>query len=100
MPEIYIFHIIDNKGYEIPDGATVVRYSWKQDAQTFMHSMVSKNTALVILTDIECDDAHAPCGCYGYDAVCCWHRGSSEDDFANCLCSRRYNITCSYHKHI
>ncbi len=89
--------MINNKVHHIPDGATVVRYSWKQDAQAFMRSMLALADKLIILTDIECDEVRAPCGCYGYDGVCCWHRGSSEDDFADCLCSRKYNITCSYH---
>lgn len=66
--------------------------------QEFMRTILARNADVVIMTDISCDEASAPCGCYGYDGACTWHRNSCDLDFAECLCSRTFDITCSYHK--
>jgi hypothetical protein len=96
MPQIIVIHK-DNKRAPLPKGRPIIFFSGKASVQEFMQKMIARGQDLIILTEIECDDAHAPCGCYGYDCPCDWHRGSSEDDFADCMCSRKYNITCSYH---
>ncbi len=94
MPKITIVHKLHATAFK---GCPIVIYD-SQDANAFMQKILARNIDVVILTGIDCDEVRAPCGCYGYDGVCCWHRGSSDDDFADCLCSRKYDITCNYHK--
>ncbi len=71
-----------------------------ESATAYMNQLMAKyaDSNIVILTDIFCDEYHAPCGCTGYDGVCEYHRGYDEEsDFAPCLCSVRHNIKCAYH---
>lgn len=72
-----------------------------ESATQFMNQLISKygDAKIIIITDIDCDEYHAPCGCTGYDGVCDWHHGWDESyDFAPCLCSVKHNIKCEYHK--
>lgn len=82
----------------------------KSEADKRVASLIEKNKdsdiTIYILTDISCDAAEAPCGCYGFDSSCAYHdRGGYNYDeepanspFADCLCSRFHGIQCEYHK--
>jgi hypothetical protein len=50
----------------------------------------------VLYTGIPTSDSESPCGCYGYDGVCDYHR-DGELDTAICGCSVFFQIICAYH---
>ncbi len=97
MPLIKIFHLCEHQ-YKPNPKDEVHYFDWHHDeVQEFMRRLMALGRDIIILTNIECDDAHAPCGCYGYDGVCDWHRGHSDERFADCFCSRE--TKCNYHTH-
>ncbi len=53
----------------------------------------------VLYTNRHATDMVAPCGCYGRDGVCDYHRSDEEPDTAICGCSEFFNINCAYHTH-
>lgn len=87
------------------DNYVVFEVCWEtirtsESATAYMNQLMKTyaDSNIVILTDIFCDEYHSPCGCTGYDGVCDWHRGYDDmPDFAQCLCSPRHNIKCTYH---
>jgi hypothetical protein len=50
----------------------------------------------VCYTGIPTSDSEAPCGCYGRDGTCDYHR-EEEPDTAPCGCSVSFRIKCAYH---
>ena len=83
----------------------VVKIHESDDSKTKMAKLLEtyKNTDvnLYVFTDIYCDFAEGPCGCYGFSGSCEYHvRGGvyCNDEFADCLCSSKHGIVCEYHK--
>jgi hypothetical protein len=60
--------------------------------------ITNSNKSYAIYTDFNYCDYISPCGCSGYDEPCDWHRGYDNADFAPCLCSKKYEIKCEYHR--
>jgi hypothetical protein len=56
-----------------------------------------EKVCFVLYTGIPCDNAMAPCGCYGYDSVCEYHRHHHAELVAPCGCSRHFKTMCDYH---
>ena len=50
----------------------------------------------VLYTNLTATDDEAPCGCYGLDGTCDYHR-EEEPDTALCGCSETFHIKCTYH---
>ncbi len=50
----------------------------------------------VLYTNLTATDDEAPCGCYGRDGTCDYHR-EEEPDTAVCGCSVSFDIKCAYH---
>ncbi len=50
----------------------------------------------VLYTNQTATDDEAPCGCYGRDGTCDYHR-DEDPETAPCGCSESFNLTCSYH---
>jgi hypothetical protein len=50
----------------------------------------------LVYTNRVATDAEAPCGCYGPDGVCDYHR-AEEPDTAVCGCSETFHLKCTYH---
>jgi hypothetical protein len=65
---------------------------------TFYKTVENEAACFVLYTYFECDDANAPCGCYGYHHVCDYHRDGREG-VAACGCCAERRITCAYHAH-
>jgi hypothetical protein len=55
------------------------------------------SVTFVCYTGIHTSDSEAPCGCYGRDGTCEYHR-EKESETAVCGCSVDYKIVCEYHK--
>lgn len=101
--DIKIFH---SEGEEYMFDNSVIVYHFREDkddpTEFMLNIMQNDNNKLkpvVIITNIFCDYAEGPCGCFAYN-VCDWHRRRycrNNLDFAQCLCSKNYNITCKYH---
>ncbi len=51
---------------------------------------------ITLYTGIPTSECNAPCGCFGYDSCCAYHR-YREMDIAECWCSERFGIVCQYH---
>ncbi len=74
-----------------PEMTDALRFKILLDAQELA------NTCPVILyTGIPTSDHEAPCGCYGYDSVCEYHR-SRDSQVADCFCCAEKSVLCSYH---
>lgn len=61
--------------------------------KTFAHY---PTVQFVCYTGIPTSDSEAPCGCYGRDGTCDYHR-DGEEEIAACGCSTEYAIKCTYH---
>jgi hypothetical protein len=81
----------------IPEGVNVMHIDYGMECIEKVAEIAKKGEAFTIYTNRETSDYEAPCGCTGYDEPCDWHRGYNRSDFASCLCSHTYNITCNYH---
>lgn len=57
---------------------------------------VAEECPVILYTGLMASDIHSPCGCYGYDVVCDYHR-NHEYEVAKCFCCKNLNIDCSYH---
>ena len=53
---------------------------------------------VILYTGTPTSDQEAPCGCYGYDSVCDYHR-NHDCQVAECFCCAEKNVSCSYHLH-
>jgi hypothetical protein len=101
--DIKIFHC-EGEEYLFDDSVIVYHFREdKDDATNFMLNILqndnNKLKPVIIITNIFCDYVEGPCGCFGYN-VCDWHTRRyccNNSDFAPCLCSKNYNITCEYH---
>jgi hypothetical protein len=51
---------------------------------------------VILYTGLVANDVNAPCGCYGYDVVCDYHR-HQEYEVAECFCCESMNLKCVYH---
>jgi hypothetical protein len=51
---------------------------------------------VILYTGLVTSYQDAPCGCYGYDSVCNYHR-NHDCQVAECFCCSDMNVTCSYH---
>jgi hypothetical protein len=79
-------------------GVNVEHYSW-DDLRNLYGAVLLKHPSVhfVLYTNMETSDAEAPCGCYGRDSVCEYHR-FGEPEVAHCGCSTLHKIVCEYHK--
>lgn len=101
--DIKIYHL-ECEEYLFDDSVHAFYFNEQKDnPSNFMKNIIENYKdslkPIVILTNIYCDYAEGPCGCYAYSA-CEWHRNrySFENDyFAPCLCSEKYKIVCEYH---
>lgn len=95
MSNIKVYH--DMRGIWPPRGEKVVFMSCgDEDNREYMKELVESGEVFTVYTEYETSMLYGPCGCDGYDP-CDWHRGYDKHDFADCLCSEKYNIKCNYH---
>jgi len=77
-------------------GVNVENYSGEDLRNLYFFLLKNPSVQFVLYTNMPTSDAEAPCGCYGRDGVCEYHR-FSEIEVANCGCSVEYKVVCDYH---
>jgi hypothetical protein len=77
-------------------GVNVADFAWYTLNSLYKTLVRYPSVQFVLYTNLTATDDEAPCGCYGRDGTCYYHREEMPET-AICGCSETFKIKCEYH---